>query len=160
MSYSDLLAHQDKELERLNQAFYADYAKISELQRGHYDPSRFDGELDRLKGAFERDSRAMQGRFEQERKTFLKEPVSQTTDAEPAKEFDLSASQDKANEMLNSRRQQISPENKSQPTPQPGQKETPSGRQEINKEELERMKQDTSQRRQAWQQRRRGGHKQ
>ena len=54
MAYSDLLAQQQKELERLNQEYYADHVTIKKLQDEHYDKTRHDGQLDRLKEGFER----------------------------------------------------------------------------------------------------------
>ncbi|MBD2704862.1 hypothetical protein IC229_29795 [Spirosoma sp. BT702] len=100
MSYSDLLAQQDKELERLNQDYYADQATIRQLQNDHYDKSRFDGQLDRLKDLHEKKVKDVQTRFAQEQRDYLGEP----TPPEPSP--DISQSQDKATDMIKAYRQQ------------------------------------------------------
>lgn len=100
MAYNDLLAQQDKELERLNQEYYADQATIRQLQNDHYDKSRFDGQLDRLKTLHEKKVKDVQTRFAQEQREYLGEP----TPPEPAP--DISQSQDKAADMIKAYRQQ------------------------------------------------------
>lgn len=100
MSYSDLLAQQDKELERLNQDYYADQATIRNLQKDHYDKNRFDGQLDRLKELHEKKVKDVQTRFAQEQRNYLGEP----TPPDPLP--DISQSQDKAADMIKTYRQQ------------------------------------------------------
>lgn len=99
MSYSDLLAQQDKELERLNQTYYADQATIQQLQSEHYDKARFTGQLDRRQELHERQVKDLQTRFAQEQRGYLGEPTP------PAPLPDISQSQDKATEMIKTYRQ-------------------------------------------------------
>ncbi|WP_338875004.1 hypothetical protein WBJ53_05245 [Spirosoma sp. SC4-14] len=120
MSYSDLLAQQDKELERLNQEYYADQATIRQLQNDHYDKGRFDGQLDRLKTLHEKKVKEVQTRFVQEQREYLGEP----TPAEPAP--DISKSQDKAVDMIKAYRQQ-------QNATQTGDQQDVGGGQEIKR---------------------------
>ncbi|MBN8824095.1 MULTISPECIES: hypothetical protein [unclassified Spirosoma] len=100
MSYSDLLAQQDKELERLNQEYFADQATVRQLQNDHYDKAKYDGQLDRLKTLHEKKVKDVQTRFAQEQREYLGEP----TPTEPAP--DISQSQDKAADMIKAYRQQ------------------------------------------------------
>ncbi|QDK82641.1 hypothetical protein EXU85_30145 [Spirosoma sp. KCTC 42546] len=100
MSYSDLLAQQDKELERLNQEYYTDQATIRQLQNDHYDKTKYDGQLDRLKTLHEKKVKDVQTRFSQEQREYLGEP----TPPEPLP--DISQSQDKAADMIKAYRQQ------------------------------------------------------
>lgn len=120
MSYSNLLAQQDKELERLNQEYYADQATIRQLQKDHYDKSRFDGQLDRLKELHEKKVKDVQTRFAQEQREYLGEP----TPPQPAP--DISQSQDKATDMLKAYRQQ-------QTTTQTTSQQDAGGGKEINR---------------------------
>lgn len=100
MSYSDLLAQQDKELERLNQDYYADQATVKNLQNEHYDKTRFAGQLDRLQELHERKVKDLQDRFAQDQRGYLGEPTP------PAPLPDISQSQDKAADMIKTYRQQ------------------------------------------------------
>ena len=100
MSYSDLLAQQDKELERLNQEYFADREGIKKLQNEYYDKTQHDGQLDRLKVAFEQKVKDTQSRFAQEQRGYLGEPIP------PAPLPDISQSQDKAADMIKAYRQQ------------------------------------------------------
>jgi len=100
MSYSDLLARQDKELERLHQEYFADQATIRQLQHDHYNKAKYDGQLDRLKALHEKKVKDVQTRFAQEQREYLGEP----TPPEPAP--DISQSQDKAADMIKAYRQQ------------------------------------------------------
>ena len=100
MSYSDLLAQQDKELERLNQEYYADQATVRQLQNDHYNKAKYDGQLDRLKTLHEKKVKDVQTRFAQEQREYLGEP----TPPEPSP--DISQSQDKAADMIKAYRQQ------------------------------------------------------
>lgn len=100
MSYSDLLAQQDKELEQLNQEYYADQATVRQLQNDHYDKAKYDGQLERLKTLHEKKVKDVQTRFAQEQREYLGEP----TPPEPAP--DISQSQDKAAGMIKTYRQQ------------------------------------------------------
>lgn len=106
MAYSDLLAQQDKELERLTQNFYADQATIKNMQKDHYDKSRFDGQLDRIKELHEKNVKDAQTRFAQEQRDYLGEPTP------PAPLPDISQSQDKAADMIKAYRQQQAEPNK------------------------------------------------
>lgn len=107
MSYSDLLAQQNKELERLNQNYYADQATLKNLRNDHYDKSQFDGQLERLQKLHERHVKDLQDRFAQEQRDYLGEPLP------PAPLPDISQSQDKATEMIKAYRQQPTEPNKS-----------------------------------------------
>jgi hypothetical protein len=106
-SYSDLLAQQDKELERLNQSYYADQATIRQLQKEHYDKSRFAGHLDRLQELHEQKVKELQTRFAQEQRAYLGEPTP------PDPRPDISQSQDKAADMIRAYRKQQAEPNKS-----------------------------------------------
>lgn len=94
MSYSDLLARQEKELEGLNQEYYADHVTIKKLQDEHYDKTHYDGQLKRLKEAHERNVKNTQSRFAVEQKEYLGEPIP----ADPLP--DISQTQDKAAGMI------------------------------------------------------------
>lgn len=107
MAYSDLLAQQDKELERLNQEYYADQATIKNLRNNHYDKSQFDGQLERLQKLHEKKVKDLQSRFAQEQREYLGEPTP------PAPRPDISQSQDKAADMIKAYRQQQTEPNKS-----------------------------------------------
>jgi hypothetical protein len=107
MAYSDLLAQQDKELEQLNQTYYADQATIRNLQKDHYDKTKYDGQLDRLKELHEKQVKDVQTRFAQEQREYLGEP------APPPPLPDISQSQDKAADMIKAYRQQQAEPNKS-----------------------------------------------
>lgn len=120
MAYSDLLAQQDKELEQLNQTYYADQAMIRNLQKDHYDKTKYDGQLDRLKERHEKQVKEVQTRFAQEQRDHLGEP----TPPEPAP--DISQSQDKAADMLKTYRQQ-------QTTTQTSHHQDSGGGKEINR---------------------------
>ncbi|WP_040006575.1 hypothetical protein [Fibrisoma limi] len=100
MSYSDLLARQEKELEQLNQEYYADQANLKDLQNKHYDKSQYDGQLDRLKVLHEKKVKEFQTRFAQEQRDYLGEPIP------PTPIPDISQSQDKAADMIKAYRQQ------------------------------------------------------
>lgn len=100
MSYSDLLAQQEKELERLNQDYYADHVTIKTLQNEHYDKTRYDGQLKRLQELHERKIKELQTRFTQEQREYLGEPTP------PAPMPDISQSQDKAAGMIKDYQQQ------------------------------------------------------
>lgn len=107
MSYSDLLAQQNKELEQMNQIYYADQAKIRILRNDHYDKSQFDGQLERLQKLHEQQVKEAQARFAQAQRDYLGEP------APPAPLPDISQSQDKAAEMIRNYRKQPTEPNKS-----------------------------------------------
>lgn len=102
MSYSDLLATQERELELLNQSYYADQAMVKKLRNDHYNASRFDGQLQRLQELHERRVKEVQARFEKEQRDYLGEP----TPAPPLP--DISQSQDKALNMIRTHRQRES----------------------------------------------------
>ena len=155
MAYSDLLAQQQKELERLNQEYYADHVTIKKLQDEHYDKTRHDGQLDRLKEGFERKVKEVQARFAQEQREYLGEP------APPEPSPDISQSQDKAVVMMQEyRQQQADQKNKNQETPKPDkptQAPSPSAN-NPKEEDIKKMMQATKKRREVWQYKR-GGHK-
>ncbi|MBD2705438.1 hypothetical protein IC229_32810 [Spirosoma sp. BT702] len=100
MAYSDLLGQQDKELERLNQEYFADQATIRNLQKEHYDKTKYDGQLERLKELHEKKVKDVQTRFAQEQREYLGEPNP------PAPRPDISQSQDKAFNMIKTYREQ------------------------------------------------------
>ncbi|MEZ0542543.1 hypothetical protein [Fibrella arboris] len=157
MSYSDLLAQQDKELEQLHQRFYADQAMIRKLQGDHFDQTRYDGQLERLQADFERQRDAMQTRFEQEQRTHLNEPDLPQVEKKP----DISESQDKAVVMMqNYKKQQANREQKNQEPPQPGKplQASPPSASNPKDEDIKKMMEETKKRRQSWQYKR-GGHK-
>ncbi|WP_421828336.1 hypothetical protein [Larkinella sp.] len=154
MSYSDLLAQQDKELERLNQEYYADHATIKNLQNEHYDKARFAGQLDRLKELHEKKVKDLQSRFAQEQRTYLGEPTP------PEPRPDISQSQDKAADMIKTyRQQQTEPNTTTQQGSGDQQMKPPQnvkGR-PADEAEVKRLAQETREKReQKTQQRRRG----
>ncbi len=100
MAYSDLLAQQEKELERLNQDYYADHVTIKNLQNEHYDKTRYNGQLERLQELHERKVKELQTRFTHEQREYLGEPTP------PDPMPDISQSQDKAAGMIRDYRQQ------------------------------------------------------
>ena len=109
MPYSDLLAQQDKELEQLNQNYYADEATIRQLQKDHYDKTKYDGQLDRLKELHEKQVKEVQTRFAQEQRDYLGEPTP------PPPLPDISQSQDKAAGMIKAyRKEQAEPKKSGQ----------------------------------------------
>lgn len=150
MSYSDLLARQDKELEQLNQEYFADQATIRQLQNDHYNKSRFGGQLDRLKELHEKKVKDVQTRFAQEQREYLGEPEP----PEPAP--DISQSQDKAADMIKAYRQQQAEPNKS------GQQDTGNGQsikssqpvkgQSVDEAEVKKLAQQTREKREQKQQ--------
>ncbi|RCR67528.1 hypothetical protein [Larkinella punicea] len=154
MSYSDLLAQQDKELERLNQDYYADQATIKNLQNEHYDKTRFDGQLDRLKDLHEKKVKDVQTRFAQEQRNYLGEPTP------PAPLPDMSQSQDKAADMIKAYRQQQAEPNKSGQQDTGGQQVKPpqvAKGQPVDEAEVKKLAQQAREKReQKTQQRRRG----
>ncbi|WP_077920523.1 hypothetical protein [Spirosoma sp. 209] len=153
MAYSDLLARQDKELERLNQEYYADQATIRQLQKDHYDKSRFDGQLQRLQTLHEKKVKDVQARFAQEQREYLGEP----TPPEPAP--DISQSQDKAVSMITSYRQQQTEPNKSSQQDAEGKYSKPYQAvkdQPNNEDEIKRLAQQMRAKRGQKQQHRRG----
>ncbi|MFC5410866.1 hypothetical protein ACFPMF_16220 [Larkinella bovis] len=157
MSYSDLLAQQDKELERLNQEYYADHATIKNLQNDHYDKGRFEGQLDRLKQLHEKKVKDLQTRFAQEQREYLGEP----TPPEPSP--DISQSQDKAVDMIKAHRQQQTESPPSSRQGMGGGQETTRSQsvkgQSVDEAEVKRLAQQTREKReqkQQQQQRRRG----
>lgn len=157
MSYSDLLARQQRELELLHQSYYADHAKISQLQKDFFDKTRYAGQLERLQADFERKVKAMESRFQQEQREYLKEPEP------PEPKPDISQSQDKAVVMMQEyRQQQADREKKIQEAPKPDKPtQSPSSSPSASNpkdEDIKRMMEDTKKRRQAWQYKR-GGHK-
>lgn len=157
MSYSDLLAQQDKELEQLHQRFYADQAMIRKLQGDHFDQTRYDGQLERLQADFERQRDAMQTRFEQEQKTYLNEPDMPQADKKP----DISESQDKAVVMMQDYKEQhANREQKNQEPPQPSKplQASPPSASNPKEEDIKKMMEESKKRRQSWQYKR-GGHK-
>lgn len=157
MAYSDLLAQQDNELQRLHQRFYADQAMIRKLQGEHFDQARYAGQLERLQADFERQRDMMQTRFEQEQKAHLNEPDTPQAEKKP----DISESQDKAVVMMRDyRKQQTDREQKKQKTPQPDKPtQAPSPSASPPKDEdIKKMMQETKKRREVWQYKR-GGHK-
>ncbi|MEZ0611380.1 hypothetical protein ACAW74_22910 [Fibrella sp. WM1] len=157
MSYSDLLAQQDKELQQLHQRFYTDQAMIRKLQGDHFDQTRYAGQLERLQADFERQRDVMQTRFEQEQKTYLNEPDQPQAEKKP----DISDSQDKAFVMMQDyRTQQANREQKQQDTfkaDKPRQASPPSASNPTD-EDIKKLMADTKKRRQSWQYKR-GGHK-
>ncbi|GAB4023455.1 hypothetical protein GCM10028808_73970 [Spirosoma migulaei] len=156
MSYSDLLAQQDKELERLNQEYYADQATIRQLQNDHYDKAKYDGQLDRLKTLHEKKVKDVQTRFAQEQREYLGEP----TPPEPSP--DISQSQDKAADMIKAyRQQQTSTQTEDQQSTGGGQEVKRSQLikgQPVDEDEVKRLAQQTREKReQKYQQQHRRG---
>lgn len=100
MAYSDLLAQQNKELERINQNYYVDQATIKNLQKDHYDQAHFAGQLDRLRALHEKEVKEVQTRFAQEQRDYLGEPTP------PPPSPDITQSQDKAAGMIKAYREQ------------------------------------------------------
>jgi hypothetical protein len=155
MAYSDLLAKQQRDLELLHQSHYADEATLRQLQKDHYDKTRYDGQLERLQADFQNKAKEMESRFQQEQRSYLNEPEP------PAPKPDISQSQDKAVVMMQEyRQQQADREKKNQEAPQsdkPTQSPSPSASNPKD-EDIKRMMEDTKKRRQTWQYKR-GGHK-
>ena len=154
MAYSDLLAQQDKELERLHQDYYADQATIRQLQHEHYDKAKYDGQLDRLREQHEKKVKDVQTRFSQEQRTYLGEPTP------PAPLPDISQSQDKAADMIKAyKQQQTEPKTSGQQDTggqQSKQPQTVKGP-PVDEAEVRKLAQQTrEQREQKTQQRRRG----
>lgn len=156
MSYSDLLARQDKELERLNQEYYADQATVKNLQNEHYDKNRFDGQLDRLQELHERKVKDLQTRFAQDQRSYLGEPTP------PAPLPDISQSQDKAADMIKTyRQQQAEPNTANQQgtgSQQMNQLHTAKG-QSVDEAEVKKLAQQAREKREEKTQQRRRGFK-
>ena len=154
MAYSDLLAQQNKDLERLNQDYYADQATIKNLRNDHYDKSQFDGQLDRLQQLHEKKVKEMQTRFAQEQRNYLGEPTP------PAALPDISQSQDKAADMIKAyKQQQTEPKTSGQQDTggQPMKQPQAVKGQPVDEAEVKKLAQQTrEQREQKTQQRRRG----
>lgn len=145
MSYSDLLARQDKELEQLNQKYYADQATIRQLQNDHYDKTKYDGQLDRLRTLHEKKVKDVQTRFAQEQREYLGEP----SPPEPAP--DIYQSQDKAADMIKAYRlQQSSTQTSSQQDTGGSQTIKPSQpvtRQPVDEAEVKKLAQQAREKR-------------
>ena len=155
MTYSELLAQQERERELLNQQYYADHATIREMQQNHYDKSRFDGQLERLQADFERKSKEMDIRFKTEQRTHLNEPDM----PEPEHKLDISESQDKAAAMMQDyKKRQADGEKKNQDSDQQGRVPTkPTSK--PDEAEVKKMAQQMRQDREQKQQQRRRGFK-
>ena len=158
MPYSDLLAQQEKELERLNQEYYADHVTIKKLQDEHYDKTRYDGQLERLKEGHERKVKDVEARFAKEQKGYLNErdaPATETLkDKTPP---DMSDSQDKMAATLEQRRQQrATAETKPQQDPRPGKDQTAPVKDKDMTDEVQRLMKESQERRAQQKQHRRG----
>lgn len=158
MSYSDLLARQEKELERLNQEYYADHVTIKKLQDEHYDKTRYDGQLERLKEAHERKVKDAQSRFATEQKAYLNEPDAPTVETLNAKaKPDISESQDKMAATLEQRQQQrTTAETKPHHEPHSGKDQTAPVKDKDMTDEVQRLMKQSQERRAQQKQHRRG----
>jgi hypothetical protein len=126
------------------------------LQKEHYDKSRFDGQLDRLKELHEKKVKDLQTRFSREQREYLGEP------APPEPSPDMSQSQDKAADMIKAyRQQQIESRTTGQQESGGGQQIKPSQGvkgQPIDEAEVKKLAQQTREKReQKYQQQHRRG---
>lgn len=92
MKYDDLLANQDRELNKLNFDYRESRDNIRQMQKDHFDPEKFEPDFERLEAAYLRDREAMNKRHQQERKDFLNEPE---LEVEKPKAKDMDTAYDK-----------------------------------------------------------------
>lgn len=158
MAYSDLLAQQQKELERLNQDYYANHVTIKKLQDEHYDKTRYDGQLERLKDGHERQVKEVEARFAKEQKEYLNEPDAPSIETLKDKaQPDISENQDRMAATLEQRRQQrATAETKPQQDLRSGKEQGKPVKDKDMTDEVQRLMKESQERRAQQKQHRRG----
>ncbi len=108
MNYTDLLARQEAQREKLHVDRYNEHKKLLELQKNSPVPERFEPEKQNLSDRYVTLEKAMNQRHEQERKHYIpdKEQTQAKEEAPPKQEKDpITDSQEKAAAMLEEYRQ-------------------------------------------------------
>lgn len=92
-TYYELLERQEKELQAMVKEHFIVSEQIKRLQQEHYDPKKYEREIERLDKSHTESIKELQERFKEEQRVYLGEPM-------PTPISDISDNQDKAVQMI------------------------------------------------------------
>lgn len=92
-TYYELLERQEKELQAMVKEHFRVSEQIKRLQREHYDPKKYEREIERLDISHTESIKELEERFKEEQRVYLGELV-------PTPISDISDNQDKAVQMI------------------------------------------------------------